>query len=66
MTYREKNENKKKQKELINEVGLMLAQIKTVFSKQKEAILLDMIGCVSLFIIFATALHIPIRYKKYE
>ena len=51
---------KKKQKELINEVGLMLAQIKTVFSKQKEAILLDMIGCVSLFIIFATALHIPI------
>ena len=38
----------------------MLAQIKTVFSKQKEAILLDMIGCVSLFIIFATALHIPI------
>ena len=51
---------KKKQKELINEVGLMLAQIKTIFSKQKEAILLDMIGCVSLFIIFATALHIPI------
>ena len=51
---------KKKQKESINEVGLMLAQIKTVFSKQKEAILLDMIGCVSLFIIFATALHIPI------
>ena len=50
----------KKQKELINEVGLMLAQIKNVFSKQKEAILLDMIGCVSLFIIFATALHIPI------
>ena len=49
-----------KQKEFINEVGLMLAQIKTVFSKQKEAILLDMIGCVSLFIIFATALHIPI------
>mgnify|MGYP001238275178 FL=1 len=38
----------------------MLAQIKNVFSKQKEAILLDMIGCVSLFIIFATALHIPI------
>ena len=51
---------KKKQKELINEVGLMLAQIKTAFSKQKEAILLDMIGCISLFIIFATALHIPI------
>ena len=51
---------KKKQKELINEVGLMLTQIKTVFSKQKEAILLDMIGCVSLFIIFATALHVPI------
>ena len=46
--------------ELNNEVGLMLAQIKTVFSNQKEAILLDMIGCVSLFIIFATALHIPI------
>ena len=54
----------KKQKELINEVGLMLAQIKTVFSKQKEAILLDMIGCVSLFIIFATALHIPILLYK--
>ena len=51
---------KKQHKELINEVGLMLAQIKTVFSKQKESILLDMIGCVSLFIIFATALHIPI------
>ena len=49
-----------KQKDLINEVGLMLAQIKTVFSKQKEEILLDMIGCVSLFIIFAAALHIPI------
>jgi len=45
---------------IINEVSLMLAKIKTVFSKQKEAILLDMIGCVSLFIIFATALHIPI------
>ena len=42
----------------------MLAQIKTVFSKQKEAILLDMIGCVSLFIIFATALHIPILLQK--
>ena len=51
---------KEKQKELINSGGLMLAQIKTVFSKQKEAILLDMIGCVSLFVIFATALHIPI------
>ena len=38
----------------------MLTQMKTTFSKQKEAILLDMIGCVSLFIIFATALHIPI------
>ena len=45
---------------IISEVSLMLAKIKTVFSKQKEAILLDMIGCVSLFIIFATALHIPI------
>ena len=55
-----KMRTKEKQKELINEVGLMLAQIKNVFSKQKEAILLDMIGCVSLFIIFATALHIPI------
>ena len=38
----------------------MLAQIKTIFSKQKESIFLDMIGCVSLFIIFATALHIPV------
>lgn len=38
----------------------MLAQIRTIFTKQKEAILLDMIGCVSLFIIFATALHIPV------
>ena len=55
---------KKKQNDLFNEVGLMLAQIKTVFSKQKEAILLDMIGCVSLFIIFATALHIPILLYK--
>ena len=55
---------KRKQKLFINEVGLMLAQIKTVFSKQKEAILLDMIGCVSLFIIFATALHIPILLQK--
>ena len=53
---------RKKQKhiEIISEVGLMLAKIRSVFSKQKEAILLDMIGCVSLFIIFATALHIPI------
>ena len=51
---------KQKQKKLISEVGLMLAKIRSVFSKQKEAILLDMIGCVSLFIIFATALHIPI------
>ena len=51
---------KMQQKLFINEVGLMLAQIKNVFSKQKEPILLDMIGCVSLFIIFATALHIPI------
>ena len=55
---------KKKQKLFINEVGLMLAQIKDVFSKQKEPILLDMIGCVSLFIIFATALHIPILLYK--
>ena len=44
----------------MNEVGLMLAQIKNIFLNQKEAILLDMIGCVSLFIIFATALHIPV------
>ena len=51
---------KQKQKKIISEVGLMLAKIRSVFSKQKEAILLDMIGCVSLFIIFATALHIPI------
>ena len=51
---------KQKHQKIINEVGLMLAQIRTIFTKQKEAILLDMIGCVSLFIIFATALHIPI------
>ena len=44
----------------MNEVGLMLAQIKNIFLNQKEAILLDMIGCVSLFVIFATALHIPV------
>ena len=55
-----KMRTKQKQKEIISEVGLMLAKIRSVFSKQKEAILLDMIGCVSLFIIFATALHIPI------
>ena len=55
-----KMRTKQKQKQIISEVGLMLAKIKSVFSKQKEAILLDMIGCVSLFIIFATALHIPI------
>ena len=51
---------KQKHLKIICEVGSMLAKIRTVFSKQKEAILLDMIGCVSLFIIFATALHIPI------
>ena len=56
----QKMRTKRKQKKVISEVGLMLAKIRTVFSKQKEAILLDMIGCVSLFIIFATALHIPI------
>ena len=38
----------------------MLALIKNIFLNQKEAVLLDMIGCVSLFIIFATALHIPV------
>ena len=54
-----KMRTKQKQKKIISEVGLMLAKIRSVFSKQKEAILLDMIGCVSLFIIFATALHIP-------
>ena len=51
---------KQKHLKIISEVSLMSAKIRTVFSKQKEAILLDMIGCVSLFIIFATALHIPI------
>ena len=55
-----KMRTKQKQMQIISEVGLMLAKIRSVFSKQKEAILLDMIGCVSLFIIFATALHIPI------
>ena len=55
-----KMRTKQKQTPIISEVGLMLAKIRSVFSKQKEAILLDMIGCVSLFIIFATALHIPI------
>ena len=55
-----KMRTKQKHQKIINEVGLMLAQIRTIFSKQKEAILLDMIGCVSLFIFFATALHIPI------
>ena len=55
-----KMRTKQKHKKIISEVGLMLAKIRSVFSKQKEAILLDMIGCVSLFIIFATALHIPI------
>ena len=55
-----KMRTKHKQLKIICEVSLMLAKIRTVFSKQKEAILLDMIGCVSLFIIFATALHIPI------
>ena len=55
-----KMRTKHKHVKIISEVSLMLAKIKTVFSKQKEAILLDMIGCVSLFIIFATALHIPI------
>ena len=55
-----KMRTKQKQTQVISEVGLMLAKIRSVFSKQKEAILLDMIGCVSLFIIFATALHIPI------
>ena len=55
-----KMRTKQKQKKIISEAGLMLAKIRSVFSKQKEAILLDMIGCVSLFIIFATALHIPI------
>jgi hypothetical protein len=55
-----KMRTKQKHLKIIIEVCSMLAKIRTVFSKQKEAILLDMIGCVSLFIIFATALHIPI------
>ena len=55
-----KMRTKQKHLKIISEASLMLAKIRTVFSKQKEAILLDMIGCVSLFIIFATALHIPI------
>ena len=38
----------------------MLVDIKFIFSKQKEVILLDMVGCASLFIILATALHIPL------
>ena len=44
----------------------MLAQIKTVFSKQKEAILLDMIGCVSLFIIHLqlVLVNLFIDYKQ--
>ena len=40
----------------------MLVQLKIIFTKQKETILLDMIGCVSLFLILATALHIPILF----
>ena len=55
-----KMRTKQKHLKIISEVCSMLAKIRTIFSKQKEAILLDMIGCVSLFIIFATALHIPI------
>ena len=55
-----KMRTKPKHLKIISQVSLMLAKIRTIFSKQKEAILLDMIGCVSLFIIFATALHIPI------
>ena len=55
-----KMRTKQKHLKIISEVSSMLAKIRTVFSEQKEAILLDMIGCVSLFIIFATALHIPI------
>jgi hypothetical protein len=35
---------KQKHLKIISEVSLMLAKIRTVFSKQKEAILLDMIG----------------------
>ena len=55
-----KMRTKQKQKIIMNEVGLMLAQIKKIILNQKEAVLLDMVGCVSLFIIFATALHIPV------
>jgi hypothetical protein len=55
-----KMRTKQKQKIIMNEVGLMLAQIKKIILNQKEAVLLDMVGCISLFIIFATALHIPI------
>ena len=55
-----KMRTKQKHLKIISEVSFMLVKIRNVFSKQKEAILLDMIGCVSLFIIFATALHIPI------
>ena len=51
---------KQKQNIIMTEVGLMLAQIKKIIINQKEAILIGMVGCVSLFIIFATALHIPI------
>ena len=40
----------------------MLVQLKMIFAKQKETILLDMIACVSLFFIFATVLHIPILF----
>ena len=57
---KKKMRTKQKQKIIMNEVGLMLAQIKKIILNQKEAVLLDMVGCVSLFIIFATALHIPI------
>ena len=55
-----KMRTKQKQFKIISEVCSMLAKIRNLFSKQKEVILLDMIGCVSLFIIFATALHIPV------
>ena len=55
-----KMRTKQQQKIIMNEVGLMLAQIKKIILNQKEAVLLDMVGCISLFIIFATALHIPI------
>ena len=40
----------------------MLVQLKVIFTKQKETILLDMIGSVSLLFIFATSLHIPILF----